>query len=250
MIVVDGGPVWLYLLGRLIEIGVVILFTVLWLVSEQRALQACEYSNRKMQPGQVWLTFIPLFGLVWQFIAVTKVSESLAQEYHTRGWKSDEGRPGIESGMIACSIIVIILLVRILIPDLNPALAFFSSLGICICMFMHRDRLNAFTERLEAENLKAQQSYVFGNQPNPFLQPQYGAYYTPPVQQYSYQQYQQPVMQQTYQQPVQPVQQPQVAQSAPPQEEYHSPGWDGTTTWEAPANWSHPDLSDPSPYFS
>jgi hypothetical protein len=274
-IVLEGGPAWLFLLARLIEIAVVILLTVFWCSSMERALRACDPSSRKMALGQSWLIFIPLFGFVWQFIAVNKVSLSLATEYHLRGWKSDEGRPGIETGLIACVVVVVVFLLRSILIDLNPGVAVLTSLAICICMYMHRERLIAFTERLEAERRKSQQSFSFDSGPNPFAQanffpqsqanpfPQYNqqpampnpfqpaAYpnapapgYAPnsytPVDQYSSQQY---VQQLAHQHAQQQQQQRQ-------QQEQRAPGWDGMTTWEAPEGWKHPDLSDPRPYFS
>lgn len=273
-IVLEGGPAWLFLLVRLIEIGALIFMTVIWCLSMERAVKACDHSSRKIQIGQSYLIFIPLFGLVWQFIAVNKVSTTLATEYHFRGWKSDEGRPAIETGLIACVVIVVVFLLRFLVPDFNPGLAFLSTLGICICMYMHRERLNAFTERLEEDNKKIMQSFAYDNAPNPFMQgnfqqpyeqqwpgqpgqwqqnfPPQGQYQPqgmpqwqnapgiPPVQSYVHQQYVQRAGQQhTNQQKMQRE-----------QEEAKRPGWDGVTVWVPPAGWQHPDLSDPSPYFN
>lgn len=220
-VTVEGGPIWLYLFGKIIEFLLVIAFMVIWLVSMSRALKACSPMNRRMDPGSVWLVFVPLFGLVWQFICVKNTSESLAQEYYGRGWKSDEGRPGIEIGMIACSVAIIVLLVRMLMPGLHPALSFFMSLAVCMCMFMHRDRLNAFVERIDKERVEIPFYFPFEQQArmeNPFSQ----------------QQFQQPV------QPAQPV----------PVVQRNAPGWDGTTTWAPPANWTAPDLTDMSQWIS
>lgn len=247
-VVVDGGPVWLYLLARFVEFALVVFFTALWCASMQRALEACDYSSRKMQAGQAWLTFIPLFGFVWQFLAVKNVSESLAQEYEFRGWKSDEAQPGGEIGMVACCAVVVVFLVRVFIPDLNPGLAFISSLAICACMFMHRDRLNAFTERLETENRKSQKNFSFQSAPNPFLQQHFVQPFNMQVSPQTHLQFVQHSLQQyeRAQQQMQPVQQPQFV---PPSEDMRPPGWDGATVWLPPPGWQHPDLSNPTPYF-
>jgi len=205
MVVVEGGPIWLYILGRFVEIGLVVFFTVIWLLNMQRALDECVYTERKIQPAQVWLTFIPLFGLVWQYIAVTKVSETLAQEYKVRGWISDEDRPAIETGIVACTVVLIVLIVRLSIPDLHPALGFFSSLGICLCMFMHRDRVKAFTERLENENRKAQSAPAFSNLQGSYPQPQFPTVFDFPPQPNPYQPYQQPQFPPAYNYPPPPL---------------------------------------------
>lgn len=311
-VVLEGGPFWLFILASLIELGVVILLTVIWCNSMERALRACDFSSRKMQLGQSWLIFVPLFGFIWQFVAVNRVSESLATEYHLRGWKSDEGRPGIETGLIACVAILVVFLLRTLIV-LHPGISVMMSLGVCICMYMHRERLNAFTERLEAENKKAQLSFSFDSGPNPFSiqsgslqsfsQQSFGQQSFSP-QPFNQQPFAQPISQQPYSQQSysqqsysqQPFAQPSYNQQYPPQgfPQYNQPqnpyqppqnippvqqytqqqyvqqqaqhhqqqqqkkqeeqrpagGWDGMTTWEAPEDWKHPDLSDPREYFS
>lgn len=38
-----------------------------------------------MEPGQVWLNFIPCFNIVWTFITVIRVEESLQNEFADRG---------------------------------------------------------------------------------------------------------------------------------------------------------------------
>ena len=171
-VVLDGGPTWLFLLGRLVEIAVVVLLTVVWCNSMERAIRACNPLSRKIQSGQSWMIFIPLFGFIWQFIAVNRVSDTLAMEYHLRGWKTDEGRPGIETGLIVCVLVVVVVILRSFI-FLNPLLDLVMSMAICICMYMHRERINAFTERLEKENKKATNNFDFFTGPSQFLPPHF-----------------------------------------------------------------------------
>jgi len=54
-------------------IGVVMYF----LITQQNTLKAIQQQNRLMRPGEVWLQLIPLFGIVWQFIVVTRISDSI-----------------------------------------------------------------------------------------------------------------------------------------------------------------------------
>ena len=220
-VVVDGGPIWLLVLGMLIQMALTIGFLIWWAATMAKTLRACSFSNRQMDPSSAWLILIPGFGLIWQFIAVQKTSESLAQEYHHRGWHTDEGRPGIEIGMITASLIVIIIFVRILIIDLNPGLSFFGTLAICLSIYMHRERLNAFTERLEQSNKETPMFFVFEQFNNPFASAQ-----------------QQP------QQRNQPRAEQHQSEPA-----HNAPGWDGSTIWAPPANWQEPDLADPRPWF-
>ena len=125
--------------------------------------------------------------------------------------------------MVVCAVIIIVLALRILIIDLNPGLSFLMTLGICICIYMHRERLVAFSERIEQENRAMVSPFSFDPISNPFS---YQHYFP---QQHAYN------MQQT--------QSHFVPAEAPP------PAWDGTTTWRPPAGWIEPDLSDPRPWF-
>ncbi len=158
MTLIDGSPL-LYIFLRLIDLALFITMTVFWLRSMHRTLQACHPVLRGGEPGLVWLTFIPVFGLVWQFIATTRVSEALAREYHRRGWSSEEGRPGFELGTIACVMVTVVFIVRG-IWAIHPGIGFIGTLVVGACMYRHLDRLNAYRERLEKE---PDPSMQFGN---------------------------------------------------------------------------------------
>jgi hypothetical protein len=53
---------------------------ILFLLTQQNALKAVRPENRRMRPGLVWLQLIPLFGQVWQFFVVARISASLKKE--------------------------------------------------------------------------------------------------------------------------------------------------------------------------
>lgn len=57
---------------------------ILFLLTLQNTLKAISPANRKMEPGMVWLSLIPFFNVVWQFIVVKKISGSIAAEYNSR----------------------------------------------------------------------------------------------------------------------------------------------------------------------
>lgn len=145
-----GGSIWLFLFLRLLEGAGFLLMSVLWIRSMYRALESCHAVSRSAEPGSVWLTFIPVFGFFWMFISNTKVSESLAREYHRRGWHSDEDRPGLELGIVAGVTICIVVLIRAIF-QIHPGLSFIGTFAMCFCMYRHMDRLNSFRERLEKE---------------------------------------------------------------------------------------------------
>jgi hypothetical protein len=56
---------------------------IIFFLTQQRTLGLIRPENRLMRPGQVWLQIIPLFGLVWQFIVISKISDSIRKELNT-----------------------------------------------------------------------------------------------------------------------------------------------------------------------
>jgi hypothetical protein len=73
---------------------------ILFLMTMSKTLAACSQRNRTMEPGQVWLNLIPLFGIVWMFITVIRMSETLKNEYEARGMRSDDPEFGKMTGLL------------------------------------------------------------------------------------------------------------------------------------------------------
>ncbi|MDB5050007.1 MAG: hypothetical protein JWO30_3078 [Fibrobacteres bacterium] len=74
---------------------------VFYLLTISKLLSACDVRNRTLEPGKVWFTLIPIFGLYWQFVVVLSVSKSLQNELRFRGEQSDE-EPGKNVGLAMC----------------------------------------------------------------------------------------------------------------------------------------------------
>jgi hypothetical protein len=68
---------------------VAILIAVFYLLTLQKALSRVSRRNRLMEPGMVWLSLIPLFNIVWNFFIVTRIPDSLRNEFRDRG--QDDG---------------------------------------------------------------------------------------------------------------------------------------------------------------
>lgn len=83
------------------EFAVLILVHVLFFLTLQKALRRCSVPNRTMSPGLVWLQWIPFFNLVWQFFVVKAVSQSLENEFRSRGIYTTP-RPGQSLGVARC----------------------------------------------------------------------------------------------------------------------------------------------------
>jgi hypothetical protein len=63
------------------------ILTIFFLITQSKTLKAIQQANRLMEPGMVWLQLIPLFGLAWQFIVVTRIADSLKNEFNS--WQND-----------------------------------------------------------------------------------------------------------------------------------------------------------------
>lgn len=76
-------------------------FAIFHLMTMYKALSAVSPRNRDMEPGQIFLLFIPFFGIVWQFFVVLRTSSSLEKEFDDRGISGDGGDFGKTLGLWA-----------------------------------------------------------------------------------------------------------------------------------------------------
>lgn len=57
---------------------------LLFLFTQQKTIKLIQPHNRSIAPGEVFLQLIPLFGMVWQFFVVTRLSDSIRRELGER----------------------------------------------------------------------------------------------------------------------------------------------------------------------
>ncbi len=74
---------------------------IFYCLTLQKALNRCSPESRAMNPGMVWLLFVPLLNIVWQFFVVLNMSKSLAAEFQKRGI-AEEANPGQTLGLVMC----------------------------------------------------------------------------------------------------------------------------------------------------
>jgi hypothetical protein len=98
-----------------------------------------------MQPEMVWLSLIPLFGLVWQFIIVNNVADSLRAEFAMRNINVGEERPGIGIGLAYCILYCCCIV---------PFLGFFTAIAGFICWIIYWVKIGDFKMRLMQTKLK------------------------------------------------------------------------------------------------
>jgi hypothetical protein len=94
----NWGWGWAATVGAIILLGIFLLPWFFFLLNLQTTLNRVSDRNRAMPAGHVWLNFIPVFNLGWFIYTVTKVRNSVRDEYQTRGW-APEGDFGYNVGL-------------------------------------------------------------------------------------------------------------------------------------------------------
>lgn len=92
---------WLFI----IVLPFILLPGILYALTLYRALSRCALDGRVMEPGLVWLLFIPIFNLIWNFVVVSKMATSLQNEFKRRGVTEpvDSGRElGLAMSILSC----------------------------------------------------------------------------------------------------------------------------------------------------
>lgn len=72
----------------LVAIGLAI--QIMFMLTLSRALHRVHPNARMMEPIQVWFNLIPFFNLVWIFITINRVADSIVNEYRDRGLRGNE----------------------------------------------------------------------------------------------------------------------------------------------------------------
>jgi len=73
------------LLIVIIACSICVIPFVFYLITLQKALKTVSPENRKMEPGLVWLLFIPLFSAIWMFFVADAVGTSFKKEFDKHG---------------------------------------------------------------------------------------------------------------------------------------------------------------------
>ena len=110
------------LLGCLVSLAICLAPAIFYALSMQKALRLAGPEHRSLEPAMVWLMFIPLFGMVWQFFVVKYVSDAVKSWAAANG--QDVGDGGWTLGLVACIL---------LCCSIVPLLGILASLGGLVC---------------------------------------------------------------------------------------------------------------------
>ena len=109
-----------------------------------------------MRPGEVWLQLIPLFGTVWQFIVVTRIADSMRNEFES--WQNDTilGLPDAEAVQVLnlrptydIGIATCILSCCGIIPYIQT----FVGIAWLICFIIYWNRLAEYKRKIERRTM-------------------------------------------------------------------------------------------------
>ena len=69
----------------LLVVGLIFLIPyIFFLLSQYNILKVIQPDNRLMQPFEVWFQLVPVFGLIWQFVVVGRIADSIRNEYQSQ----------------------------------------------------------------------------------------------------------------------------------------------------------------------
>ena len=72
-----------YFFFFLLPMGIFLVPYIFFIRTQYSTLHAIQPENRLMHPNEVWLQLIPLFGLIWQFVVVARIADSIQREYQS-----------------------------------------------------------------------------------------------------------------------------------------------------------------------
>ena len=108
------SPLMLFAGWHLAVWAIALVVFILYLITLMNTLNAISPQHRRLTPGLVFLLLIPLFNLVWNFIVVTKIRDSLQAEFAARNLQGTGFGFGIGIAMCILYIVCIIPLINLL----------------------------------------------------------------------------------------------------------------------------------------
>jgi hypothetical protein len=127
------------LIGSLVLFAVMLIPAIFYLLTLQKTFNRCSPENRAMNPGLVWLMFIPLFNMIWHFMIVLNMSKSLAAEFQKRGL-NEEPNPGKNLGLAMCILAC---------TGIIPVLGMLGSVGALVCWILYWVKIAGYSKKLE-----------------------------------------------------------------------------------------------------
>jgi hypothetical protein len=136
----DVAMIGMIAIAIIVGLAIGLIPIIFYLLTLQKTLNEVSPHNQKLPPGQVWLILIPLFGLVWSFIVVNRIADSLKAEFAERGVEVAEVRPGYNIGLAYCILYCC---------SIVPLLGVFAGLGGLICWIIYWVKIAGYKTQLQ-----------------------------------------------------------------------------------------------------
>ncbi len=95
-----GGAMFFGIICVVIVLNIIMLSIGIWyLMTMYKLFSAIAPRNRDMEPGMIFLIFVPLINIVWPWLIMFRACSSLQKEYEDRGMKGD-GDYGKTKGLV------------------------------------------------------------------------------------------------------------------------------------------------------
>jgi len=124
----------------ILAIAIGLIPQIFYLLTLQNTLKEVSPANQKMPPSNVWLILIPLFGMVWAFIVINRMADSLKAEFAKRNVVVEEDRPGYTIGLTYC-----ILMCCSIIPILGSL----AVMGGIVCWIIYWVKIAGYKTKLQ-----------------------------------------------------------------------------------------------------
>lgn len=132
-----GGWEWIIIIFTL---GILLIPGILYLITLQNTLKVISAENRQMPPENVWLMLIPFFNLIWHFIIVNKIADSIRAEANKQNLQLAEDRPGYSIGIAMCILSCV---------NLIPIINMLSGIGSLICWIIYWSKISSYKNQLK-----------------------------------------------------------------------------------------------------
>ncbi len=151
-----------FIIFLIVRVAVLVLF-VFYLVNLQKTLETVSFHNREVTPGLVWLSFIPLFNLVWFFVLNIKISNSIKKELEQRQGVSDYDNYAMIAGIVLPCIMILSVILA-LVRDPFPYAGKLVELAVLIAIAVHWYQTAGYKRQIRemGENLNVKNDLLDG----------------------------------------------------------------------------------------
>ena len=112
---------------------------VFYILTLQKTFEIISVENRKMPPQRVWLLLIPLVGLIFHFIIVKDLADSIKAEANSKDVPTKEPRPAYNIGLAMCILSCFVII---------PGLKIFTNVAALVCWIIYWVKINSYKKML------------------------------------------------------------------------------------------------------